>query len=86
MNPSRGEDEGSAVTFEIVREIGRCRELWLRFSPLESLFDWWDYRLVFHRAYQAEPHFLLVAKDGRETGVVPLERDHASGRLQLFGG
>ena len=44
---------------EIVSEFKRCYALWKEFSSQKTLFDTWEFRLAFYRAYRYKPYFLL---------------------------
>ena len=53
-------------------DIKKCALLWEEFSPKQSLFDLWDFRLAFYLAYQHQPHFVVLQKDGKNSGLLPL--------------
>jgi hypothetical protein len=77
-----------ALDFEEFREIKECKTLWERFSPKESVWDFWDINLSFHKGYDAEPFFILGRDNNKEFGLLPLqhETDSGSSWFDFFGG
>jgi len=49
------------LTFRVETNLEKCRLLWNEFSPNESLFDLWDFRLAFWRGYQYQPYFITLS-------------------------
>ncbi len=76
------------LKYEIITEISECQKLWEEFSPKESLFDLWDFRLVFYQAYQKtrEPYFVLLKKGEKKIGLLPLWYESDRKKYFWFGG
>src|SRR4030043_2332183 len=48
------------LVFRVETDLFQCQLLWEEFSPNESLFDLWDFRLAFWRGYQYQPYFITL--------------------------
>lgn len=86
--------EGSAekhgsffVPFQVqtVTDINLCFELWQEFSPKKTLFDIWEFRLAFNKAYQFKPYFVLIKNQLENLALLPLEYDEDEKRYVWFG-
>ncbi|MGD9129777.1 MAG: GNAT family N-acetyltransferase [Candidatus Woesebacteria bacterium] len=60
------------VKVEIIRDLPQCEQLWRFFSPLESLFDTWEFRYAFYLAYKHSPYFILLKEKGEKLALLPL--------------
>lgn len=74
------------VHVEIVSDIQRCKVLWDQFSPNKSLFDLWEFRLTFNRAYGLEPYFILIKKKDESVALLPLAFYKSKNIYWWFGG
>ncbi len=69
----------------VEHDITRAESLWNLFSPKNSLFDLWSFRLAFWQAYQHLPYF-VVAKDKKiNIGVIPLWYERDTKKYTWFG-
>lgn len=74
------------ISFEIVKDIDLCQQLWRKYSPNLHISQLWDYRLCFHQGYQSQPHFIVAKNGDVPMGFIPLEFYPAGNVYQLFGG
>jgi hypothetical protein len=70
---------------EIISDVNSCFELWKKFSPLKTLFDTWEFRLAFHRAYRYKPYFLLLKENSEELALLPLWYEDEAKKYFWFG-
>ncbi|MBD3208213.1 MAG: hypothetical protein GF370_02035 [Candidatus Nealsonbacteria bacterium] len=52
----------AGLQIEVIRDIAECQRLWEEFSPKDTLFECWEFRLAFYNAYKFEPYFILLKK------------------------
>jgi len=71
---------------EIISDIGSCFELWEKFSPRKTLFDVWEFRLAFYKAYKYKPYFMLLRNRSEELALLPLWYEDDKTRYCWFGG
>ena len=71
---------------EVISDIGSCSELWNKFSPRKTLFDLWEFRWAFYKAYKYKPYFLLLKGQSEELALLPLWYEHDEMRYCWFGG
>lgn len=69
----------------VVSQIDECHQLWKRFSPHLTLFDTWDFRLAFWKAYHHTPYFIVLKKDLEEFSFLPLWYEEDEKRYTWFG-
>jgi len=74
------------LLFRVETDLSQCQLLWEEFSPNESLFDLWDFRLAFWRGYQYQPYFITLSFQGEIISVLPLWFDKEDGQYTWFGG
>ncbi len=74
------------LLFRVETDLSQCQLLWEEFSPNESLFDLWDFRLAFWRGYQYQPYFITLSFQGKIISVLPLWFDKEDGQYTWFGG
>lgn len=68
-------------------DLGKCRELWQRFSPKVHAWDDWDLMFAFHDADRHRFNFLVhTSSGGQPDGLVPLVYDSTEERYMLMGG
>jgi hypothetical protein len=73
------------LRIEIISDINSCFELWKSFSPSKTLFDTWEFRLAFHKAYQYKPYFLLLKNHSEELALLPLWYEDEKKEYFWFG-
>jgi hypothetical protein len=73
------------LQIEIISDINSCFELWKKFSPSKTLFDTWEFRLAFHKAYQYKPYFLLLKNQYEELALLPLWYEDEKKEYFWFG-
>ena len=74
------------LVFRVETDLSQCQLLWEEFSPNESLFDLWDFRLAFWRGYQYRPYFITLSFQGEVISVLPLWFDKEDDQYTWFGG
>ncbi len=74
------------TSLHVIQNINECKKLWKTFSPNKVLFDDWDFRYQFHKAYKYTPYFISLMKNNRPTALLPLDYDSVNHRYQWFGG
>jgi hypothetical protein len=74
------------LTFRVETNLEKCRLLWNEFSPNESLFDLWDFRLAFWRGYQYQPYFITLSFQEKTISLLPLWFDKEDNQYTWFGG
>ena len=78
---------GNAVDLKLKVETGirRCRQLWQKFSPYNSLFDTWDFRYAFWRGYHHQPYFLTILFKNDPVACLPLWYEEDKKEFRWFG-
>lgn len=74
------------LRWTIVSDLKECSDLWEEFSPKESLFDLWSFRMAFYEAYKHKPCFLLLKKGNKNVGLLPLWYEKDKEKYFWFGG
>ncbi|MBM3205566.1 GNAT family N-acetyltransferase [Candidatus Shapirobacteria bacterium] len=74
------------LLFRVETDLRKCQSLWEQFSPKESLFDLWSFRLAFYRGYQYQPYFITLSFQGKVVSVLPLWFDQEDDQYTWFGG
>jgi len=74
------------ISFQIVKDLNLCRQLWEKYSPNLYLSQLWDYRLCFHQGYQSQPYFIVAYENSNPVGFIPLEFYPTNNVYQIFGG
>jgi len=74
------------IKFNVVKDILKCKELWNRFSPNKTLFDFWEYRFCFYNGYKYEPYFIVGIESEKEIGILPLWHETKEDYYTFFGG
>lgn len=74
------------LLFRVETNLDKCQNLWEQFSPNQSLFDLWDFRLAFWRGYRYEPYFITFSLQNKIISVLPLWFDVEDGQYTWFGG
>ena len=74
-----------AKNIEIISEIEHCRKLWKEFSSQKTLFDTWEFRFAFYRAYGYKPYFLILKENFKNIALLPLWYDETKKKYTWFG-
>jgi hypothetical protein len=70
----------------IIENILECEKIWKFFCPKISLFDLWEFRYCFYKAYQYKPYFIALEENGKIEAVLPLWYEDDKNRYTFFGG
>jgi len=73
------------LQIEVVNDIVECQRLWEEFSPKDTLFECWEFRLAFYNAYKFEPYFILLKNPSENLALLPLEYNKKDGCYTWFG-
>ena len=73
------------LQIEIISDVNSCFELWKKFSSSKTLFDTWEFRLAFQRAYRYKPYFLLLKENSEELALLPLWYENEAKKYFWFG-
>ena len=60
------------LNIRVCSDVPAARSLWKRYWPKGCLFDFWEVRECFQRAYHRPPHFIVAEKNGRFAGMMAL--------------
>ena len=74
------------LIFRVESDLNKCQRLWEEFSPRQSLFDLWDFRLAFWRGYKFSPYFITLSFQEKVLSVLPLWFDREDQQYTWFGG
>lgn len=74
-----------SLVVQVVTELSECKKLWEEFSPKETLFDTWNFRLAFLKGYKRSPYFLLLKNGQENMALLPLCHEEENGRYAWFG-
>lgn len=74
------------MEFRVETDFENCEKLWQEFSASKNLFDLWEYRLPFYKAYKYNLHFIVGSISGKKIGVLPLWHEKDKGIYTFFGG
>jgi len=73
------------LRMKIISDIDSCFKLWKKFSPKKTLFDTWEFRFAFYKAYRYKPYFLLLKNQSRELALLPLWYEDEKKKYFWFG-
>jgi len=73
------------LQIEIVSHIKKCFALWQEFSSQKTLFDLWEFRYAFYKAYRYKPYFILLKNQSENLALLPLWYDRTQKRYTWFG-
>ena len=73
------------IRFEVISDISECEKIWNYFSPKETLFDLWEFRMFFHEVYGRRPYFLTIKKNDKMLACLPLAYEEAEKAYAWFG-
>lgn len=74
------------MKIQIYQEPDQCNAVWNALWPREHLFDLWEVRNCFHRAFKRSAHFHSILHRGRISGLLALSYDEAAGAYLQFPG
>ena len=74
------------VSIKIVQDIDKCKYLWNKFSKRERLYDLWEFRYAFHKAYNFKPYFIVLKSGNEIVGILPLDYNIKKDVYWWFGG
>lgn len=74
-----------SLQIEVVSQIDSAYQLWQEFSPNQTLFDTWEFRLAFWKGYQYRPYFLLLKNESENFGLLPLWYEEEKKEYFWFG-
>jgi ribosomal-protein-alanine N-acetyltransferase len=73
------------IKVEVITDLPRCFDLWQEFSPKQTLFDCWEFRLSFYNAYKFKPYFILIKNLSENLAILPLEYSEKDSCYTWFG-
>jgi len=73
------------LRIKIISDLNSCLKLWNRFSYRKTLFDTWEFRLAFYKAYKYKPYFLLLKNQSKELALLPLWYEDEKEKYFWFG-
>ena len=74
-----------SLRLEVVSEIDQAQVLWQEFSSFQTLFDTFEFRLAFFKAYQPRLHFVTLKNDNQVVGLLPLQYENDQEKYFWFG-
>lgn len=78
-------EESGFFSIETIADIEKCQLLFEEFSQKKNLFDTWEFRYSFYKAYKFKPHFLLLRKGNENLALLPLWYDEDKKMYTWFG-
>ena len=73
------------LRLKVHSDIQECEILWKKFSPNESIFDDWNFRLAWHEGYKYTPYFYTLYNGGESVGFLPLCYNKENKRYEWWG-
>lgn len=73
------------INVKVHSQIDECYDLWEKFTPKKTLYDEWDFRYAWYKAYEYKPYFYTLYEGGKPLGVLPLWFDEEKKRFEIFG-
>jgi len=77
--------KGKGVTIHVENDIEKCHQLFCMISPKEHLFELWGFRNAFFVSYKYMPVFIVMEKENRIIGLLPLWYEDDKEELRWFG-
>ena len=74
-----------SLVVKIETDINTCHKLWKEFSPNETVFDNWNFRLAFLKGYKRTPYFILLKRGQENVALLPLWYEDDKERFTWFG-
>jgi hypothetical protein len=69
-----------------VKDLDQAKDLWAKFSPNKSIYDWWDFRYVFYKYFNYELFFYTLLDNKEPVALFPLQYDTENNYMDFFGG
>lgn len=76
----------SQLKLKIHFDLDRCAFLWNQFSPDDSLFNLWEFRLAWQQGFGYQPYFYTLYLGQKPVGLLPLWFNKREKRYEWFGG
>jgi len=73
------------LQIQVIIDLSSCRQLWQEFSPYQSLFDTWEFRLAFWQGYRHQPYFLTLKNGPEVLALLPLWYETDKQKYFWFG-
>jgi hypothetical protein len=70
----------------VTTDLGRCEQLWNAAMPDATIWDRWDLRACFQRAFERPVRFITVEDGGDLVGLLPLAWIEETGCYGIFPG
>ena len=83
--PPSGKLIPSPYSTQVFTKLSECKLLWQQFSPHQTIYDVWEFRLAFYLAYQHQPHFIVLYHQQTAVGLLPLWYDADKQHFDWFG-
>jgi hypothetical protein len=74
------------IHYRISQDIEEGRHLWTLHWPVRCLFDLWDLRMCFQRAFERPPFFIIAENNGKVCGFLALSLIEEKGEFGHFPG
>lgn len=74
-----------SLKVQVISDIDTCHALWQEFSPYNTLFDTWEFRLAFYNGYKYKPHFIVLKTEQENYALLPLWYEDDEKRYVWFG-
>lgn len=71
---------------KVHHDLDDCLKLWNQFSPKNSLFQLWDFRLAWYQGFGYKPFFYSLHLGNQVKAVLPLWFNETEKRYEWFGG
>ncbi len=71
---------------KIHSHLEECQWLWDKFSPNNSLFNLWEFRLAWFQGFGYHPYFYTLYLREKPVAVLPLWFNKEEKRYEWFGG
>lgn len=72
------------MNFRVIKDKAECKKVWNKLSPKKSLWDLWEFRIVFHPS-ESFFHFIVGYADEKPAALLPLVFDESSDHYMYFG-
>lgn len=74
-----------SLRLEVVSDLDQAYLIWQEFSQNQTLFDTWEFRLAFYKAYQPQLHFVVLRNPTEIVGLLPLQYEEDKQKYFWFG-
>lgn len=76
----------TSLTIDVITDIKQAEALWNMYHTGTSLYDNWQYRLLYFQFFSFSPQFYLVSLKNEVIAMVPLQWNSDIQQLEFFGG